>query len=143
MIRNILVLLVFTSLAPTVSLKAEPTRESRAKRASHKSIKKNESEKQSSKTHSALKVLPAAPLAEGWNKVNGEWIHSDGYTYVNGKVIRTGSQTHGRPPKPPEKSLLDSVKKGPMSPADSAAAKAAEKERNLRPKPAPQTGTNL
>ncbi len=27
---------------------------------------------------------------EGWNYVKGEWIHSDGYKYVNGQVIRTG-----------------------------------------------------
>jgi hypothetical protein len=84
-------------------------------------------------------------LAEGWNYVNGEWIHSDGYKYVNGQVVRTTAQTHKRPPKPPSKALLNSVKTKPAPTPDpnSAAAKAAERERNLQPRPAPQTGTNL
>jgi hypothetical protein len=88
--------------------------------------------------------VPAAPLPEGWNYIKGEWIHSDGYKYVNGQVIRTTAQTHKRPPKPPSKALLNSVKTKPApTPADSAAAKAAERERNLRTRPASQTGTHL
>jgi hypothetical protein len=119
MTRNILCLIVLTTLAAAVSLHAEPTPS--ADRTSSKS------------------------LVEGWNYVKGEWIHSDGYKYVNGQVIRTGAQTHKRPPKPPSKSLLNSVKIKPTpTPAPgSAAAKAAEKERNLRTRPAPQTGTHL
>jgi len=86
-----------------------------------------------------------ASVSGGWNHVKGEWIHSDGYKYVKGQVVRTGAQTHKRPPKPPSKSLLNSVKIEPSpTPApDSAAAKAAEIERNKRPRPAPQTGSNL
>ena len=77
--------------------------------------------------------------------MKGEWIHSDGYKYVKGQVVHTGAQTHKRPPKPPSKSLLNSVKIEPSpTPApDSAAAKAAEIERNKRLRPAPQTGSNL
>jgi hypothetical protein len=82
---------------------------------------------------------------EGWNYVKGEWIHSGGYKYVNGTVIRTGAQTFGRPPRPPSKALLNSVKVKPESTPvpGSAAAKAAEIERNKRPLPAPQTGFHL
>ena len=143
MTRNILSLLVLTALASAVSLPAEPT--PRAERTSSKNAKKIESQKSRAKTNAAPKTVPAPPLLEGWNYVKGEWIHSDGYKYVNGQVIRTGGQTHKRPPKPPSKSLLNSVKIKPTpTPAlDRAAAKAAEIERNKRPRPAPQTGTNL
>jgi hypothetical protein len=129
MTRNILSLIVLTTLAAAVSLDAEPT----------------PSAERTSRNNAARKVIPAPPLAEGWNYVKGEWIHSDGYKYVKGQVIRIGTQTHKRPPKPPSKSLLNSVKTTPAPSPDpnSAAAKAAEKERNLIPRPAPQTGTHL
>jgi hypothetical protein len=128
MTRNILFLILFTTLAAGVPLNAEPT----------PSAKRTPSRKADSK------VVPA-PLAEGWSYVKGEWIHSDGYKYVKGQVIRTGAQTHKSPPKPPSKALLNSVKTKPTPSPDpnSAAAKAAEKERNLTPRPAPQTGTHL
>ena len=133
--RNILSLIVLTSLAAAISLKAEPA--ARADRVTSKS--------QKSQTKAAAKIVPETPLAEGWNYVKGEWIHSDGYKYVNGQVIRTGTQTHKRPPKPPTKALLNSVKpKSTPTPApNSAAAKAGERERNLTPRPASQTGTHL
>jgi len=140
--RNILSLIVLTTLASGVSLNAEPPS---TDRTSNKNANKVESPKPQAKTNAAPKIIPAPPLAEGWSYVKGEWIHSDGYKYVNGQVIRTGAQTHKRPPKPPAKWLLDSVKTKPKPTPDpnSAAAKAAERERNLRPRPAPQTGTNL
>ena len=133
--RNILSLVVLTALAAAISLKAEPA--ARADRATSKS--------QKSQTKAAAKIVPETPLAEGWNYVKGEWIHSDGYKYVNGQVIRTGAQTHKRPPKPPSKALLNSVKTKPAPSPDpnSAAGKAAQKERNLTPRPASQTGTHL
>ena len=90
----------------------------------------------------AVAPAPTTPLVQGWNYVNGEWIHSDGYKYVNGQVVRTTAQTHKRPPKPPSKALLNSVKTKP-SPTPDPNSAAAEKERNLRPRPAPQTGTQL
>jgi len=132
MIRRTLI--VLTVVAATVSLNAEPAPST--KQTSVKSRKKSSA---------TLKVAPATPLVEGWNNVNGEWIHSDGYKYINGQVVRTGTQTHKLPPKPPSKTLLKSVKPKPApTPApNSAAAKAAEKERNLRQQPASQTGTHL
>ena len=137
MTRNIPGLIALTILATAVSLRAEPT--------PSKSTKKVESLKPQPNATVAPKTVPAPPLAEGWNYVRGEWIHSDGYKYVNGQVVRTGAQAHKRPPKPPSKALLNSVKvKPPPTPnPNSAEAKAAERERNLRPRPAPQTGTHL
>jgi hypothetical protein len=138
--RNILCLIVLTTLVAAVSLHAEPTPS--ADRTPSKNAK---SQKPPAKTNAAPKSVPSPPLVEGWNYVKGEWIHSDGYKYVNGQVIRTGAQTHKRPPKPPAKALLNSVKikPTPTPVPNSAAAKAAERERNLRPRPASQTGTHL
>src|SRR5205085_10394871 len=114
MTRNILSLIVLTTLAAAVSLKAEPT----------------PSADRTSSNKAARKVVPATPLVEGWNYVKAEWIHPDGYKYVRGQVIRTGAHTYKRPPNPPSKSLLNSVKTKPAPSPDpnSAAAKAAEKE---------------
>jgi hypothetical protein len=136
MMRNIFLILVSTAVAGAVTLHAAPTPTPSAQKASTKN--KTESKP-------LLKnVTPAAPLTAGWSIVNGVWVHSDGYKYVNGQVIRTGNQTHKRVPKPPTKAQLDAAtKKGPPSAADAAKAKAAERERNLTPRPAPQTGTHL
>lgn len=141
MTRNIQRLIALATLAVAVSLHAEPT--PRADRTSSKKANKVASQKSQPKP--ASKIFPAPPLMEGWNHVKGEWIHSDGYKYVNNQVVRTGAQTHRRPPKPPAKSLLNSVKIKPTPTPDpnSAAAKTAERERNLRPRPASQTGSNL
>jgi hypothetical protein len=120
---------------------AEPT--PTAERNSSKNANKNQTTQ--AKTNTAAKIQPATPLAEGWNHVKGEWIHSDGYKYVKGQVVRTVAQTRKRPPKPPSQALLNSVRIRPTPTPDpnSAAAKAAEIERNKRPRPAPQTGTRL
>jgi hypothetical protein len=128
MTRNTLSLILLTTLAAGVSVSAEPT--PGAERAP---------------TRKAVSKVVPAPSAEGWSYLKGEWIHSDGYKYVKGQVIRAGAQTHKSPPKPPSKALLDSVKTKPTPSPDpnSAAAKAAAKERNLTPRPAPQTGTHL
>jgi hypothetical protein len=141
--RNILALILLTSLAAAVSLNAEPTPS--ADPTSSSNANKVERQKPRAKTKAVPKIVPAPPLAEGWNYVKGEWIHSDGYKYVKGQVVRTGAQTHKSPPKPPSKSLLNSVKTKPAPSPDpnSAAAKAAEKARNLTPTPASQTGTRL
>ena len=137
--RNILTIAFLTGLAAAFSLYAEPAPSSDS--TSNKQTKKAESSRQQLQNSSASKTVSP----EGWSYVKGEWIHSDGYKYVNGQIIRIGAQTHKRPPKPPSKSLLDSVKSkvSPTPAPNSAAAKAAEKERNLRPRPAPQTGTHL
>ena len=128
MTRTILSLILLATVATPASLIADPTP------VANKPTRKN----------AAPKVVPA-PSAEGWSYVKGEWIHVDGYKYVKGQVIRVGAQTHKSPPKPPSKALLDSVKAKPTPTVDpnSAAAKAAEKERNLQPRPASQTGTHL
>jgi hypothetical protein len=143
MIRNILSLIVLTTLAAGVSVNADPTPS--ADRTSSKNATKVEGQKPQAKIDAPSKIVPEPSLAEGWNYVKGEWIHSDGYKYVKGQVIRTGAQTHKSPPKPPSKALLNSVKTRPTPSPDpnSAAAKAAQKERNLTPRPAPQTGTHL
>jgi hypothetical protein len=138
MLKKIISLLVLASFTGIVALKAEPTPTPAPSnhRKSSKKIKKE----------ARPKLVPAAPLPEGWSLVNGVWMHSDGYKFINGQVIRTGTQTHKRPPKPPTQAQVDAVtkkKRGPLTPAEIAAEKAAERERNLRPRPAPQTGTNL
>jgi len=128
MTRKIFSLIVLMTSVVVVSLNAEPG--SRTRRNSKRNLPK---------------VAPAIALTGGWNYVNGEWIHSDGYKYVNGQLIRTGSQTHKLPPKPPTAAQLKSagVKPTPTPDPNSAAAKAAEKEKNLRQRPASQTGTHL
>jgi hypothetical protein len=143
MTRNILSLIVLTTLAAAVSLKAEPAPS--ADRTSSKNASKVESQKPKAKSKAASKIVAAPSLVEGWNYVKGEWIHPDGYKYVKGQVIRTGAQTHKSPPKPPAKSLLNSVKTKPAPSPDpnSPASKTAERERNLAPRPASQTGTHL
>ncbi|MFZ1217883.1 MAG: hypothetical protein WAO00_01255 [Chthoniobacterales bacterium] len=131
MIRKFFLVVALTTTASMITVRAEPP-------AKHK--KSN-----STKSDATSKVAPAAPLVQGWTLTNGVWVHSDGYKFVNGSVIRTGTQTHKPPPKPPTQAQLDAVKKksAPPSATDSAATKAAERERNLAPRPAPQTGTHL
>ena len=152
MIHKIISLLVFTSFAAAVTIIAAPTPTlaPSSQRPSSKKIKKETttaptSKNKPSKTVVTSKVSTTAPLRDGWSLVNGAWLHSDGYKYMNGQVIRTGSQTHKRPPKPPMPADLDAAKKKkePRTPAEIAAEKAAERERNLTPHPAPQTGTHL
>jgi|SRR3954470_21741411 len=128
MIRKIFLVIAFTSIASMVTVRAEPPK----KKTRH------------TKTDTTSQVAPTAPLVPGWTLTNGVWVHSDGYKFVNGSVIRTGTQTHKPPPKPPTQAQLDAVKKkSAPSAADAAAAKAAERERNLAPRPAPQTGTHM
>jgi hypothetical protein len=96
------------------------------------------------KSNQVPKIVPAAPLKQGWSLVNGVWTHSDGYQFVKGQVLRVGTQTHKKPPKPPTKAEMDAATKKPAPKAvDPAAAKAAEREKNLTPHAAPQTGTHL
>ena len=128
MIRKIFLVIALTSIASMVTVQAQSPK----KKTHH------------TKTNASSQVVPAAPLAPGWTLINGVWVHSDGYKFVNGSVIRTGTQTHKPPPKPPTQAQLDGAKKkSAPSPADTAASKAAERERNLAPRPAPQTGTHL
>jgi hypothetical protein len=83
--------------------------------------------------------------------VNGEWIHPDGYKFVNNKIIRTTAKMGKAVPRPPGKLALEnpaklapSNKSATKDDAKTAAEKAAETHRkNLEPRPAPQTGTHL
>lgn len=123
MIRTILSIAVLTSFA-TGALQADPPSKKKSK--------------------PVLNLAPAAPLKEGWSLVKGVWTHSDGYQFVKGQVLRVGTQTHKKPPKPPTKAEMDAAMKKPAPKAvDPATAKAAEREKNLRQIPAPQTGTHL
>jgi hypothetical protein len=131
MIRTILSIAILTTAVSVASLQADPTPAPKKK------------QKQTANTP---KVAPApvAPVREGWSLTKGVWTHSDGYKFVNGQVMRVGTQTHKKPPKPPTKAEMDAAtKKSAPKPVDAAAAKATERERNLAPRPAPQTGTHL
>ena len=129
--KKIISLGVFAGFIISGALHAEPT--PRPQPSSSKKIKKEP----------ILKIAPSKPLPLGWSLVNGVWMHSDGYKFEKGQIIRTGTQTHTKPPKPPTKSEMDAATKKKSAPLDAAAAKAAERERNLRPLPSRQTGTNL
>ena len=132
MIRTILSLAILTSFSATSALKAEP-------------LPANSKNKKKEST-TVPKVVPAAPLKSGWSLVNGVWTHSDGYQFIKGQLIRVGMQAHKKPPPPPTKAEMDAAtKKKPAAktPAAMAGEKAAERERNLTPAPAPQTGTHL
>jgi hypothetical protein len=134
MIRTILSIAVLTSFSFAAVLKADPSPTSDA----------SSSKKKQEKSKTAPKIVPAAPLKQGWSLVNGVWTHSDGYQLVKGQVVRVGTQTHKTPPKPPTKAEMDAATKKPSSKNDPAAAKAAERERNLTPsRPASQTGSHL
>jgi hypothetical protein len=130
MIRTILSIAVLTSFV-AAQLEADPP--------------SNRKQKTTKKSKTALKIVPAPELKEGWSLVNGTWTHSDGYQFVKGQVIRVGTQTHKKPPKPPTKAEMDAAtkKSAPKTSANPASAKATERERNLRQIPASQTGTHL
>jgi hypothetical protein len=131
MIRTILSIGILTALA-TGSLYADP-----------KTNKKSSSKKN---TETSTSNSSAAPLTSGWSYANGAWTHIDGYKLVKGEVVRSGIQTHKKAPKPPTKAEMDAVMKkanGPKTAAEIAAEKAAQRERNLAPRPAPQTGSHF
>ena len=130
MIRTIFSIAILGALA-TASLQAEPPSKKRS----------------SSKKTETTKVAPAAVLASGWSYSNGQWTHVDGYKLVNGQVMRSGGQTHKKAPPPPTKAEMEAATKkkvAPKTPAEIAAEKAAQRERNLTPsRPASQTGSHL
>jgi hypothetical protein len=135
MLKKTISLLLVSSFTGIFALNAEPAPSSK-KQSSRKTKKK-----------AAAVITPAKPLPEGWSLVDGVWTHSDGYKFVKGQLFRIGSHTHKRPPNPPTQAEMDAATKKnnrrPVTAAEAAAAKAAERERNLRPRPAPQTGSNL
>jgi hypothetical protein len=127
MIRTILSITILASFATTSVLHADPPKNRKTKK-------------------SAPRIETATTLASGWSYANGVWMHVDGYKLLNGQVVRSGVQTHKKAPAPPTRAEMEAVvKKKPAvkTPAEIAAEKAAQRERNLAPRPAPQTGTHL
>lgn len=133
--RTLFFLLAFTSFA--IALQAAPTPTPTPKRTSDKS----------EKIGGPQETL--AQSANGWTFVKDEWVHPEGYKFVNGKVLRTTARTGKAFPKPPGKLALDNAQKltakpSPAPETKTAAQKAAdERRKNLAPRPASQTGSNL
>ncbi len=133
--RLLLFSLAFTSFA--IVLPAAPTPTPGPNRTSQKNQQKSGPQE------------TVAQSANGWSFVKGEWIHPEGYKFVNGKVLRTTARP-GRPyPKPPGKLALENPqqlapKTAPAVQTQTEAEKKAEERRkNLAPRPAPQTGTHM
>lgn len=111
---------------------------------------KHTSNKTEKKTGGARTVSEEIVLsANGWSYVKGEWVHPEGYKYVNGKILRTTARAGKKAPNPPGKLALENAPK--LAPRNdsapdtkTAAEKAAEiRRKNLEPRPAPQTGTHM
>jgi hypothetical protein len=127
-------------------LKAEPPA---------KTERKSNSDVSTKATNRDLTRARLIESANGWVYVNSEWVHPDGYKFVNNKVLRTTAKAGKTLPKPPGKLALDNPTKLTARPnstgtgtvpqeTQTAAEKAAETRRkNLTPRPAPQTGTHL
>jgi hypothetical protein len=139
-----LVIVASIALSGT-GLKAEPPAKSERK--------SNSSETRTSNRDSAGARLIES--ANGWMYVNGEWVHPNGYKFVNNKVLRTTAKAGKTFPNPPGKLALEnptkltprtksagagSVPKEAQTPAEKAAE---ARRKNLNPAPAPQTGTHL
>ena len=117
--------------------------------------------KQKSSTATKTEAVRAVPndallqSANGWTFVKGEWVHPDGYKLSNGRILRTTARPGKAVPQAPGKLALEnpqkltptaiaSLENASRTAADKAATdKAAEKARNLAPRAAPQTGSNL
>lgn len=87
--------------------------------------------------------------ANGWRYANSEWIHPDGYKFVNNKVVRTTAKPGGKFPNPPGRLAQQHAMKlaPPAKPGlnvHSVPEKAAEtRAKNLYQRPASQTGSHL
>jgi hypothetical protein len=139
-------LIVATIALSGIVLKAEPP--AKNDRKSNPDV----ATKTSSRDSARARLLESA---NGWMYVSGEWVHPDGYKFVNNKVLRTTARAGKTFPNPPGKLALENpAKLKPRTPATGAgsvpkeaqteAEKAAEvRRKNLTPRPAPQTGTNL
>jgi hypothetical protein len=138
-------LLIAATLALSgIGLQAEPPAKSERKSNPNNSSKRN------SRDSARARLLESA---NGWMHVNGEWVHPDGYKFVNNKVLRTTAKAGKTFPNPPGKLALENPTR--LTPrtqapgsipkeAQTEAEKAAEvRRKNLTPRPAPQTGTHL
>ena len=92
--------------------------------------------------------------ANGWIYSNGQWVHPDGYKFVNNKILRITAKAGRAHPEPPGKlaqknpARLAPRTKSATAPSAADARVAAEKaaevrRKNLTPRPAPQTGSHL
>jgi hypothetical protein len=88
--------------------------------------------------------------ANGWTYLKGEWVHPEGYKFLNNKIIRTTAKTGKAFPKPPgplaleNPTMLTTRAKPAANDAKTAAEKAAEeRQKNLTPRAASQTGSHL
>jgi hypothetical protein len=140
--RHLFFLLAFATFTIFAStLPASPTPTPHPKRTSPKTDKKERAQPTSN---------DLAQSANGWSYVKGEWVHPEGYKFVNGKVLRTTARLGKPVPMPPGKLALENPQKltpktnsAPES-AKTEAEKAAETRRkNLTPLPASQTGSHL
>ena len=136
--RRLFLFLALATFASTLPAAPTPTR---PKRASSKTEKTGGPQAVSN---------DLAQSANGWVYVKGEWVHPEGYKFVNGKVLRTTARLGKAIPKPPGKLALENPEKltptaAPVldSASKTAADKAAERARNLSTRPASQTGTHL
>jgi hypothetical protein len=134
MIKTAIYLTILAFIPAGLQLNAEPTPSSPKKKSSNASSKKTDAAASTTSTVS------------GWSMVNGVWMHSDGYKFVNNQVVRSSPQTHKPVPKPPTQADIQAAarkKPAAKTPAEMAAEKAAQKERNMAPRPASQTGSHL
>jgi len=134
--RTLFLLLAFTTF--TIALQAAPTPTPDPKRTSNKSAK------------AAAPQETLAQSANGWVYVKGEWVHPEGYKYVNGKILRTTARPGKAIPRPPGKLALENAAKltPKTAPAQEVAKTEAErkaeiKRKNLETRPAPQTGSHM
>jgi hypothetical protein len=106
------------------------------------------------KSNSTAALARLMESANGWTYVNGEWVHPEGYKFLNNKIVRTTAKTGKAHPKPPGKLAQENAAK--LAPRTKSAAvpssenariaaeRAAEvRRKNLTPRPAPQTGSHL
>src|SRR5687768_7845946 len=117
------------------------------------------SQKTSNSTAALARLIESA---NDWTYVNGQWVHPEGYKFLNNKIVRTTAKTGKAHPKPPAKLAQENAAKlaqqnpAKLAPRTSSAAtpyfedariaaeKAAEvRRKNLTPRPAPQTGSHL
>jgi hypothetical protein len=138
--RTLLFLAAFTIF--TIALQAAPTPTPNPKRTSNRT--------EQARVPQETVSQAIAQSANGWSYSNGEWVHPDGYRYVNGKVLRTTARTGRAFPKPPGKLARANAQKltSRAAPAQESSKTAAEKaaeirRKNLTPTAAPQTGTHL
>jgi hypothetical protein len=128
-------------LLPATELRAEPPGKTDRTRTS------SSAKKTTDRSPTRAQLIESA---NGWMYVNGEWVHPEGYKFVNNQIIRTTAKTGKSVPRPPGKLALENPTKlkSAIAPskddAKTAAEKAVEKRRkNLEPRPASQTGTHL